>query len=91
MIGDRMISDVINAELVVADLTDLNPSAFYEQCVLGLTVNVLEVCWWRQTAARSYFREPLTGVIVGARPALGSSGRCVLLADSRCLSRERIS
>jgi hypothetical protein len=30
MIGDRMISDVINAELVVADLTDLNPNAFYE-------------------------------------------------------------
>jgi hypothetical protein len=30
MIGDRMISDVINAELVIADLTDLNPNAFYE-------------------------------------------------------------
>jgi len=30
MIGDRMISDVINAELIVADLTDLNPNAFYE-------------------------------------------------------------
>jgi hypothetical protein len=30
MIGDRMISDVINADLVVADLTDLNPNAFYE-------------------------------------------------------------
>jgi ribosomal protein L7/L12 len=25
-----MISDIINAELVVADLTDLNPNAFYE-------------------------------------------------------------
>jgi hypothetical protein len=30
MIGDRMISDIINAELVVADLTDPNPNAFYE-------------------------------------------------------------
>lgn len=30
MIGDRMVSDIINAELVVADLTDLNPNAFYE-------------------------------------------------------------
>jgi hypothetical protein len=30
MIGDRMISDIIHAELVVADLTDLNPNAFYE-------------------------------------------------------------
>ena len=30
MIGDRVISDIINAELVVADLTDLNPNAFYE-------------------------------------------------------------
>lgn len=30
MISDRMISDILNAELVVADLTDLNPNAFYE-------------------------------------------------------------
>jgi hypothetical protein len=30
MIGDRMISDILDAELVVADLTDLNPNAFYE-------------------------------------------------------------
>jgi hypothetical protein len=30
MIGDRMITDIINADLVVADLTDLNPNAFYE-------------------------------------------------------------
>jgi hypothetical protein len=30
MIGDRMISDLIHAELVVADLTDLNANAFYE-------------------------------------------------------------
>jgi hypothetical protein len=30
MIGDRVISDIIHAELVVADLTDLNPNAFYE-------------------------------------------------------------
>jgi hypothetical protein len=30
MIGDRVISDIINAELVVADLTDVNPNAFYE-------------------------------------------------------------
>lgn len=30
MIGDRVVSDIINAELVVADLTDLNPNAFYE-------------------------------------------------------------
>lgn len=30
MIGDRVISDIIHAPLVVADLTDLNPNAFYE-------------------------------------------------------------
>jgi hypothetical protein len=30
MISDRMISDIINAKLVVADLTNLNPNAFYE-------------------------------------------------------------
>jgi hypothetical protein len=30
MIGDRMISDIIHSELVVADLTELNPNAFYE-------------------------------------------------------------
>jgi len=30
MIGDRVVSDIINAELVVADLTDLNANAFYE-------------------------------------------------------------
>jgi hypothetical protein len=30
MIGDRVISDIINASLVIADLTDLNPNAFYE-------------------------------------------------------------
>jgi hypothetical protein len=30
MIGDRVISDIINAELVVADLTELNQNAFYE-------------------------------------------------------------
>jgi hypothetical protein len=30
MIGDRVITDIINAPLVVADLTDLNPNAFYE-------------------------------------------------------------
>jgi hypothetical protein len=30
MIGDRMVTDIIHADLVVADLTDLNPNAFYE-------------------------------------------------------------
>jgi hypothetical protein len=30
MIGDRVISDILHAELVVADLTDLNPNALYE-------------------------------------------------------------
>jgi len=30
MIGDSMISDIIHADLVVVDLTDLNPNAFYE-------------------------------------------------------------
>jgi hypothetical protein len=30
MIGDRVITDIIRAALVVADLTDLNPNAFYE-------------------------------------------------------------
>lgn len=30
MISDRMISDILHAHLVVADLTGLNPNAFYE-------------------------------------------------------------
>jgi hypothetical protein len=30
MIGDRVVTDIIQAPLVVADLTDLNPNAFYE-------------------------------------------------------------
>ena len=30
MISDAMIHDIINADLAVADLTDLNPNAFYE-------------------------------------------------------------
>jgi hypothetical protein len=30
MIGDRVVTDIIHADLVVADLTDLNPNAFYE-------------------------------------------------------------
>jgi hypothetical protein len=30
MIADRVITDIIHAEMVVADLTDLNPNAFYE-------------------------------------------------------------
>lgn len=30
MIGDRMITDIIHADLVVADLTGLNANAFYE-------------------------------------------------------------
>jgi ribosomal protein L7/L12 len=30
MIGDRVVSDIIHADLVVADLTDLNPNVFYE-------------------------------------------------------------
>lgn len=30
MIGDRMVTDIIHADLVVADLTDLNANAFYE-------------------------------------------------------------
>src|ERR1700722_1445170 len=30
MIGDRVVSDIINAQLVIADLTDLNANAFYE-------------------------------------------------------------
>jgi hypothetical protein len=30
MITDRLISDIINAELVIADLTGLNPNVFYE-------------------------------------------------------------
>src|SRR5580704_3747330 len=38
MIGDRMISDIIHAELVVADLTDLNPNAFYELGIRHSTV-----------------------------------------------------
>jgi hypothetical protein len=28
MIGDRVVTDIIHADLVVADLTDLNPNAF---------------------------------------------------------------
>jgi hypothetical protein len=30
MIGDRVITDILQADLVVADLTGLNPNAFYE-------------------------------------------------------------
>lgn len=30
MISDRIISDILSAELVIADLTDLNPNVFYE-------------------------------------------------------------
>jgi hypothetical protein len=30
MIGDRVVTDIIHADLVIADLTDLNPNAFYE-------------------------------------------------------------
>lgn len=30
MIADRMVTDIIRADLVVADLTDSNPNAFYE-------------------------------------------------------------
>jgi hypothetical protein len=30
MISDRIISDIRDADLIVADLTDLNPNAFYE-------------------------------------------------------------
>ena len=30
MISDRVVSDIIHADLVVADLTDLNANAFYE-------------------------------------------------------------
>jgi hypothetical protein len=30
MIGDRVVADILRAELVVADLTDLNPNALYE-------------------------------------------------------------
>jgi hypothetical protein len=39
MIGDRAISDIIHADLVVADLTDLNPNAFYE---LGIRHSTLK-------------------------------------------------
>jgi hypothetical protein len=30
MIGDRVITDIIQSDLAIADLTDLNPNAFYE-------------------------------------------------------------
>jgi len=30
MISDRVVSDIIHADLVIADLTDLNANAFYE-------------------------------------------------------------
>jgi hypothetical protein len=30
MITDRMVTDIVDAELVVADLTELNPNVFYE-------------------------------------------------------------
>src|ERR1700722_8480650 len=38
MIGDRMIADILHAQLVVADLTDLNPNAFYELGIRHATV-----------------------------------------------------
>jgi hypothetical protein len=39
MIGDRVILDLRDADLVVADLTDLNPNAFYE---LGIRHSTLK-------------------------------------------------
>jgi hypothetical protein len=30
MIGDRVVTDIVRADLVVADLTELNPNVFYE-------------------------------------------------------------
>jgi hypothetical protein len=39
MIGDRVISDILHAEIVVADLTDLNPNALYE---LGIRHSALK-------------------------------------------------
>jgi hypothetical protein len=39
MIGDRVVSQIINAELVIADLTDLNPNVFYE---LGIRHSTLK-------------------------------------------------
>jgi hypothetical protein len=39
MINDRVIGDIIHAELVVADLTDLNPNALYE---LGIRHSTLK-------------------------------------------------
>src|ERR1051325_1667392 len=30
MIGDQILANIINADLVIADLTDLNPNVFYE-------------------------------------------------------------
>src|SRR2546421_13051783 len=39
MIGDRVISDILNAELVISDLSDLNPNAFYE---LGIRHSTLK-------------------------------------------------
>jgi hypothetical protein len=39
MIGDRVITDILQAELVVADLTYLNPDVFYE---LGIRHSVIK-------------------------------------------------
>ena len=39
MIGDKVVTDIIHAELVVADLTNLNPNAFYE---LGIRHSTLK-------------------------------------------------
>ena len=43
MIGNRMISDIIQADLVVADLTDLNPNAFYELGIRHSTEKPLSI------------------------------------------------
>lgn len=47
MISDRIIHDIINADLVVADLTDLNPNVFYElgirHAALKPTVHIVKV------------------------------------------------
>lgn len=91
MIGDRMISDLINAELVVADLTDLNPNAFYELGIRHLTkkptihiAKVRTILPFDTSAHRTIFVDLTdSDSIKKARAGLAESARAIAAPDYR--------
>jgi hypothetical protein len=89
MISDRVVSDIINADLVVADLTDLNANAFYE---LGIrhstqkpTIHVAKagtVLPFDNVAHRTIFVDLGDWhSLESARDRLGNSARAIKAAD----------